>query len=158
MVVTGGAAGIGEAAVRAFAAAGATVFIAHIDTAAGEAPAAALPRATFVRTDVSQMADAERVIAAAEAATGRLDALFSNAGIQTYGLIENATEAHDDRSLSVNFKGHVWMCKLRHPGAAPRGRGRHRVHLVGAGAGLPDPGGALRRQQGRHPGAGQGHV
>lgn len=123
VVVTGGAAGIGEAAVRAFAAAGATVFIADVDVAAGAALAAALPRTTFVRTDVSRMADAERVIAAAEAATGRLDALFSNAGIQTYGLIENATEADYDRSLAVNFKGHVWMCKYAIPALRRAGGG-----------------------------------
>ena len=122
VVVTGGAMGIGEAAVRAFAAAGATTFIADIDAAAGEALAAVLPQTHFVRTDVSVMADAERVIAAALAATGRLDALFSNAGIQTYGLIENATEADYDRSLSVNFKGHVWMCKYAIP-ALRRGGG-----------------------------------
>jgi NAD(P)-dependent dehydrogenase (short-subunit alcohol dehydrogenase family) len=123
VVVTGGAMGIGEAAVRAFAAAGASVFIADIDVAAGRALAAALPRTQFVRTDVSVMADAERVIAAAEAATGRLDALFSNAGIQTYGLVEDATEADYERSLSVNFKGHVWMCKYAIPALRRQGGG-----------------------------------
>src|SRR6185436_479939 len=89
VIVTGGAMGIGEAAVRAFAEAGADVFIADVDVKAGEALAASLPQTHFVRTDVSVMADAERAVAAAVSATGRLDALFSNAGIQTYGLVEN---------------------------------------------------------------------
>lgn len=123
VVVTGGAMGIGEAAVRAFAEAGADVFIADVDVSAGEALAASLPLTRFVRTDVSVMADAERAIAAAVAATGRLDALFSNAGIQTYGLIENTTEADYDRSLAVNFKGHVWMCKYAIPALRRQGGG-----------------------------------
>src|SRR5262249_37319872 len=87
VLVTGGAKGIGEAAARAFTAAGASVVIADIDVPAGEALAAALPGAIFVTTDVSVMAQAERAVATAVQRTGGLDVLFSNAGIQIYGLI-----------------------------------------------------------------------
>ncbi len=123
VVVTGGAKGIGEAAARAFAQAGAHVVIADVDEAAGQALAAALPNTRFVRTDVSSMADAQRAIAAAEAHGGGLDALFSNAGIQTYGLIEDADEDLYERSLAVNFRGHVWMCKYAIPALRRRGGG-----------------------------------
>ena len=123
VVVTGGAKGIGGAASRAFADAGAHVVIADIDVAAGEALAAELRHANFFKTDVSVMADAERAIATAERLTGGLDALFSNAGNQTYGLIESVTEADYERSLAVNFRGHVWMCKYAIPALRRRGGG-----------------------------------
>ncbi len=123
VLVTGGAKGIGEAGARAFAAAGAAVVIADIDVVAGEALAAALPKAIFVKTDVSVMAQAERAVAAALRWTGGLDALFSNAGIQTYGLIEDATEEDYERSMAVNFRGHVWMCKYTIPQLRRRGGG-----------------------------------
>ena len=123
VLVTGGAKGIGEAAVRAFAQAGATVVIADIDTRAGEVLAAALPRATFVKTDVSVLAEAEQAVATALQLTGGLDVLFSNAGNQTYGLIEDATEDDYERSLAVNFRGHIWMCKYAIPQLRRRGGG-----------------------------------
>jgi NAD(P)-dependent dehydrogenase (short-subunit alcohol dehydrogenase family) len=123
VLVTGGAGGIGEAAVRAFARAGAAVVIADIDALAGEVLAAALPGAVFVRTDVSVMAQAQQAVATAVQRTGGLDVLFSNAGIQTYGLIEAVTEADYERSLAVNFRGHVWMCKYAIPEMRRRGGG-----------------------------------
>jgi NAD(P)-dependent dehydrogenase (short-subunit alcohol dehydrogenase family) len=123
ILVTGGAKGIGAAAVRAFARAGAHVLIADVDEAAGPALAAELPNTRFVRTDVSSLADAQHAVAAAEAHGGGLDALFSNAGIQTYGLIEDADEDHYERSLAVNFRGHVWMCKYAIPALRRRGGG-----------------------------------
>jgi NAD(P)-dependent dehydrogenase (short-subunit alcohol dehydrogenase family) len=123
VLVTGGAKGIGEAAVKAFSAEGASVVIADVDDAAGQALASSLPRATFVHTDVTHMADAERAVRIAVETYGGLDVLFSNAGIQTYGLIEHTTEQDYERGMGVNFKGHVWMCKYAVPALRRRGGG-----------------------------------
>src|SRR5262245_135371 len=123
VIVTGGAKGIGEAAVRSFSAEGASVVIADVDDAAGQALARSLPRATFVHTDVTQMADAERAVQIAVESYGGLDVLFSNAGIQTYGLIEDTSEEDYERGMGVNFKGHVWMCKYTIPVLRQRGGG-----------------------------------
>ncbi len=64
-LVTGGAKGIGEAAAKAFSAEGAAVVIADVDEAAGAALALSLPKATFVKTDVTKMQDAQRAVQAA---------------------------------------------------------------------------------------------
>jgi NAD(P)-dependent dehydrogenase (short-subunit alcohol dehydrogenase family) len=122
-LVTGGAKGIGEAAVKAFSAEGASVVIADVDEAAGAALAQSLPKATFVRTDVTKMLDAQRAVQTAIDTYGGLDALFSNAGIQTYGRIEDTTEDDYERGMGVNFKGHVWMCKYAVPALRARGGG-----------------------------------
>lgn len=122
-LVTGGASGIGRACVEAFSAEGAAVVIADIDDAQGTTLAAALPRATFVRTDVTSIADAQQAVQAAEKAYGGLDILVSNAGIQTYSLVEDVTEEHYERTMGVNFKGHVWMCKYAVPAMRRRGGG-----------------------------------
>lgn len=123
VIVTGGAKGIGEAAVRAFAAEGAAVVIADVDTQAGEALAQSLPRATFVQCDVTQMADAKHAVQTAVDKYGGLDCLFSNAGIQLYGKVEDVTEQDYERGMGVNFKGHVWMCKYAVKELRKRGGG-----------------------------------
>jgi NAD(P)-dependent dehydrogenase (short-subunit alcohol dehydrogenase family) len=123
VLVTGGASGIGLAAVRAFSREGAAVVIADLNAGAAEAVAADLPWAIFVKTDVTVLADAERAVATAAETFGGLDVLFSNVGIQTYGTVETLTEADYDRAMNVNFKGHVWMCKYAVPALRDRGGG-----------------------------------
>jgi NAD(P)-dependent dehydrogenase (short-subunit alcohol dehydrogenase family) len=71
VVVTGGSTGIGYATAAAFAAAGASVFIAGRDVARGTAAADALG-ATYVHADVSDPAQVAE-LATAAAGTGALD-------------------------------------------------------------------------------------
>jgi NAD(P)-dependent dehydrogenase (short-subunit alcohol dehydrogenase family) len=122
-LVTGGAKGIGRATAEGFSREGASVVIADIDDAEGEAFAAVLPRARFVHTDVINMTDAERAVQVAVDTFGGMDILFSNAGIVIYDLVENVTEADYERQMGVNFKGHVWMCKYAVPQLRKRGGG-----------------------------------
>jgi NAD(P)-dependent dehydrogenase (short-subunit alcohol dehydrogenase family) len=122
-VITGGANGIGRACAEAFSAEGSAVVIADIDDVCGPKLAEDLPRATFVRTDVTRMADAERAVQTAVEQYGGLDILISNAGVQGYSLVENVTEEHYERLMGVNFKGHVWMCKYAIPALRARGGG-----------------------------------
>jgi len=80
-IVTGGASGIGLAAVERFVAQGARVVIADLAQEAGEAAAAALgDGAIFQRTDVTDEASIQAAVDAAVAGFGRLDILFNNAG------------------------------------------------------------------------------
>ncbi|WP_019436229.1 SDR family NAD(P)-dependent oxidoreductase [Streptomyces sp. AA0539] len=82
-IVTGGSSGIGEATVERFVAEGAEVTIADIQDDAGEALARRLgENALYVRTDVTDEAAIENVVARTAEHFGRLDIMFNNAGAQ----------------------------------------------------------------------------
>ena len=104
VIVTGGAKGIGEGVTRAFAQAGANVFSADVDTAAGariEAESASLPGSiTFVNADVSQAATCEALVRQASA-SGGVDVLVNNVGIQP---VDSYMPAHEfPRRLGIVF-------------------------------------------------------
>src|SRR5215831_7973744 len=80
-IVTGGASGIGAATTRLFAEKGARVVVADLQSELGNALAAELaPNVIFQRTDVSNEHDVQAAVSRAEAAFGRLDCMFNNAG------------------------------------------------------------------------------
>lgn len=81
-IITGGASGIGRATVALFIAEGASVVIADIDVARGEALAAELgERAVFRRTDVASREDMRALVDFAISHFGGLHVLFNNAGV-----------------------------------------------------------------------------
>jgi NAD(P)-dependent dehydrogenase (short-subunit alcohol dehydrogenase family) len=81
-IVTGGASGIGRGTVEKFAAEGARVVIADVETDKGEALAAALgPDAFFRRTDVSDPEQVGALVAAAVDKFGGLHVMVNNAGV-----------------------------------------------------------------------------
>lgn len=83
-IVTGGASGLGEACVRRFVANGANVVIADLNEERGQAIATELGTvAYFVKTDVSNEADAETCIQTALERFGSLQILVNCAGIAT---------------------------------------------------------------------------
>jgi NAD(P)-dependent dehydrogenase (short-subunit alcohol dehydrogenase family) len=108
-LITGAASGIGEATARAFAAAGAMVWIADRDAGNGQRVAASLEgdgrRARFVELDVTREEDCQRAAAAVAAAHGALDVLVNNAGIGHVGTIATTTAADLDRLHAVNVRG-----------------------------------------------------
>ena len=91
-IITGGAGGIGLAAARTFTKAGAEVIIADINETAG-LKAAEETGATFIRCDVSNSQDVQKVIAAAN---GKLDILYNNAGVYWNGRDGRITEIEED--------------------------------------------------------------
>lgn len=113
-IVTGAAQGIGWACVKSFLEAGANVICADIDAAKAEENLTALPaaqaaRAVFVKTDVSQKADVEAMIAKARELFGRIDVMVSNAGVIHKAPFLELAEEDFDRVLSINLKG-VFLC------------------------------------------------
>ena len=129
VIVTGGAKGIGEGVTRAFAQAGANVFSADIDTEAGArmaAESASLPGSiTYVNADVSQAAACKALVGQA-AATGRVDVIVNNVGIQP---LDSYLPAHEfpeetwDRILAVNLKSGFLMSKYSVPEMLKQGGG-----------------------------------
>lgn len=98
--VTGGASGLGEAIARAYATEGASVVIADIDVAGGEALAAEIG-ARFVSLDVTQ----ESSWAQAVTPFDRIDVLVNNAGITTLGSVEELTLAQFRHELDIDVLG-----------------------------------------------------
>ena len=112
-LVTGGAGGIGSATARAFAQAGANVVVADIvdsGAAVADAIVAAGGQATFIRCDVTQIADVESLVTQTVASYGALDFAFNNAGIEEeHARLGDSDEALFDRMMAINVKG-VWAC------------------------------------------------
>jgi 3-oxoacyl-[acyl-carrier protein] reductase len=80
VAVTGAATGIGAAVARAFARAGAKVFVLDIDVDGGTDVAGQLERVVFVRCDVTDPEQVEAVFERIRIEDGRLDVLVNNAG------------------------------------------------------------------------------
>jgi NAD(P)-dependent dehydrogenase (short-subunit alcohol dehydrogenase family) len=129
-IVSGGAHGIGEAAVRAFAREGYRVALADVDADAGERllqRSRSLARQIiFIRADISRAADARDVVQKTVETFGGVDVLFNNAGIQppeSYKNAEDLTEGVWDRVMEVNVKGCFLLCKFAIPEMRKRGGG-----------------------------------
>lgn len=109
-IITGGARGIGEAAVRLFAKHGAKVIIADIDDTAGEKLSASLsPAATYVHCDVSREENVAELVNITVAKYGKLDIMYNNAGILGEQSKRKSIMDFDgeefDRIMSINVKG-----------------------------------------------------
>lgn len=103
-LIVGAARGIGKGIALRFAEEGAKLVLADFEAVSGEATAAELG-VPFIRTDISQMADAEAAVAVATKQHGRLDIIVQNAGIYPWQLIENTSPDDWDRVMGVNLRG-----------------------------------------------------
>ncbi len=105
IIVTGSTGGIGKAiAVRAVAE-GARVLIHGIDREEGEKTAAALgDRAAWHRDDLADPQSAPRIVAAAVAAFGRVDAVVNNAAIVPRSRLGSTSAELFDRTMAINVR------------------------------------------------------
>jgi len=105
-LITGAAAGFGEAIARRFVAEGAKVLVADLDGARAQDVATSLgASARAVRCDVSRRADVDAAVAACVDAFGGVDILVNNAGTthRNQSMLE-VDEATFDRVFAVNVK------------------------------------------------------
>ncbi|CEA00570.1 short chain dehydrogenase [Pseudomonas saudimassiliensis] len=114
VLVTGAANGIGKATALAFAAEGARLVLADIDSVNGEAVAASIREnggdAQFSQCNVVDGEQVKALIGMIETTYGRLDCAFNNAGVEfEQSKLADAEETVFDRIMDVNVKG-VWQC------------------------------------------------
>ncbi len=110
-IVTGGSLGIGRAIALELAREGVNVAVNYRrhDGEANEVAAVVRSlgrQGLAVKADVASFADAERMVAQAREAFGRLDILVCNAGTTWDGVIWKMSEEQWDRVIAVNLKGY----------------------------------------------------
>ena len=116
-IITGGASGIGEAAVRRFVAEGSLVVIADLQEKKGEELAESLgDSAVFQRTDVASEADMHQLVACTVDRYGRLDCMYNNAGFgfATRPITDTPVEEFD-LQIEVLLRG--TFLGIKHAGA-----------------------------------------
>jgi len=123
-VVTGGASGIGRATALRLVEEGADVLIGDVDVAGGQELAeTSNGRIRFQKTDVTQVADIEALLAAADAAGG-LDILFNNAGAAgARDKIDEISPDDWDRTMSLLLRSVAMGIRYAVPLMVKRGGG-----------------------------------
>jgi NAD(P)-dependent dehydrogenase (short-subunit alcohol dehydrogenase family) len=113
-LVMGGGAGTGRATVLAFSAEGAKVVIADINEAGGletlDQVNAQGGEGFFVKADMGNAADIQKVLAQTQKAFGGLHMVSNNASLGAPNKpVTDLTEEEWDRCMSVTLRG-VWLC------------------------------------------------
>ncbi len=119
VVITGGARGIGAAAVRRFAAGGDRVFFLYEKRTAEAEALAKETGAVALQADVAS----EASVRAAFAAIPAVDVLVNNAGIAYYGLLDQMTVQQWERLMAVNVGGVFHCIRAALPSMLPAHRG-----------------------------------
>jgi len=140
VLVTAGASGIGLDIVRAFAAAGARVFVCDVQAESLDRLSTELPEVGSCLADVSSEEQVARLFEAADRKLGGLDVLVNNAGVAgPTGGVETLSLDDWNRTLAVNITGQFLCARL----AVPRlrqGRNPSIANLSSAAGHLGMPG------------------
>ncbi len=128
VLVTGGSRGIGRAAARLFAAAGADVALTYVQNRAAadetRREVEGLGRQALVcRAEMADKADADRLAAEVLGRWGRLDVLVNNAGIWTYLTMGELDPAVLRETLAVNLEGLFYVTNAFVPAMKAAGGG-----------------------------------
>ena len=127
-LVTGGGRGMGRAVSLRLAAEGARVVVAELVPEHGEEVASEIVQgggqAVAVPTDVTRMADIERLFERAASAFGPCEILVNNAGIGVGKPVLDYTEADWDRQMGVNVRAVFFCSQAAVRQMAPRRRGK----------------------------------
>lgn len=121
-LVTGAASGIGEAIAKAFAHAGAFVFVADLDEVGGKRVAGEIgaKNAEFIKLNVAEQSDCARAAAKVLGEGGKLDILVNNAGIGHVGTILDTSEEDLEKLFLVNVRGVFSLTKVFLPSMIAR--------------------------------------
>ena len=149
-LVTGATGGIGGAIARALHAQGATVAISGTRREALDALAAKLgERVHVLPCNLSDAAEVEALVPAAEQAMGQLDILVNNAGITRDNLFVQLRDEDWDEVIKVNLTATFRLARAAHQADDAQAlRPHHRDHLGGRRHRQSGPG-QLHRLEGR---------
>jgi NAD(P)-dependent dehydrogenase (short-subunit alcohol dehydrogenase family) len=116
ILVTGGTTGIGGAIAERAVAEGASVLVHGLDRSEGEALVARLgAQAVLHVDDLVDPASPRRIVDAAVAAFGRLDAVVNNAAIVPRSTIETTSAALFDRTMAINVRAPLLILQCAFP-------------------------------------------
>ncbi|MGZ9159802.1 MAG: SDR family NAD(P)-dependent oxidoreductase [Candidatus Limnocylindrales bacterium] len=128
-IITGGGSGMGRVAAKIFAGHGAKVVVAEYGEPAGQETVDMIRaeggEASFIRTDVSNEADAQAMVDHAMSTYGRLDCLYNNAGVMPeadHSVTDTSVDVWD-QVMAVNVRGVFLGCKYAIPAMDAGGGG-----------------------------------
>jgi len=108
VLVLGGNSGIGLEAARSFAAEGGKVHFTGRNRQTIDEAAGSIRGSTGYQSDIADPASTEDVVVQVEAADGRIDVLYINAGVGGFAPLGGITEEAWDQVHSINLKGCVF--------------------------------------------------
>ena len=131
-LITGGGTGIGAATAQRIAAEGGKVVVTGrrfelIKKIADEVGGAA------IAGDVTDLAHLKAAVALAVERFGGLDVLVANAGVETFGSVEQISLEDWQRTLEVNLDGAMRACRIAIPAMRARGGGSI-IHVASVAA------------------------
>lgn len=110
-IITGGAGGIGLAAVKIFLNEGANVLICDKNEAGKDLASELGKNCRFYKTDVSDKSSAFFAVQEAVKGFGKLDILINNAGITADSTLLKMSSEDFDKVIDINLKGVLNMSK-----------------------------------------------
>ena len=126
--ITGAGSGIGRATARVLAKGGADAVLCDIDLAGVETAAQEITtlgsRALALRVDVARLEEVEAAVARTKGEFGRVDILFSNAGIAEQAPFTELSETQWDRMFNVHLNGTYNCFRAVIPGMREHNWGR----------------------------------
>jgi NAD(P)-dependent dehydrogenase (short-subunit alcohol dehydrogenase family) len=123
VVVTGGGSGMGRAAARTFAQAGATVALIDVNEAGMAETASGHDNIVCYPVDITDYAALEVVTGNIEASHGPVDRVYNCAAIMPLGRVLEQDVAVIHKLMAINYGGFVNIAKTLLPGMVARGQG-----------------------------------
>ena len=137
-IVTGAAAGIGEAIAARFAEAGAHVVVADVDSNGAQRTVEAVTRAggsaKAYRVDVHDLEDVRSLVVRTGRELGHLDILVNNAGIFPFSPALEVTPETWDRVQAINLRGSFFLAQAAAQAMVRGGRGGSIINIASVDA------------------------